>query len=102
MARDCDVPGALTSVFVCAQSSLLLNQAMFKRLLKQFVPVLATSSLLDTAFEVMDINGDGQVDYKEFCFGVSRTMRGTFEEKLEFVFSLLDPKGQRHACRSRP
>jgi len=81
------------------QASLLLNKAMFRRLLARFVPALARNTTLDRVFEVMDINGDGEIDFKEFCFGVSRTMRGSFREKLEFVFSLLDPSG---ACFQAP
>lgn len=75
------------------QASLMLNKQMFSRLLKRYLPVIAGPQMLDTVFSVMDINADGKVDFREFCLGVSKLMRGSFSDKLEFAFSLLDPAG---------
>ena len=108
----------------------MLTKPMFARLLKRYMPTIAGPDMLDTVFQVMDINHDGkvsldtthpapadaplrlysdevvltrcgQIDFREFCLGVSRLMKGTFDDKLEFTFSLLDPAGTGNVAVSK-
>ena len=39
---------------------------------------------------MMDLNGDGYVDYREFLTGLLRIYCSTFEQKTRFVFEIYD------------
>ena len=41
-------------------------------------------------FKLIDRNGDGTIDFREFLINVSIETRGTLDEKLEHVFNLYD------------
>ena len=41
-------------------------------------------------FAVMDINGDGYVDYKEFLSGLLRIYCSNYDQKIRFVFDIYD------------
>ena len=41
-------------------------------------------------FKLIDKNGDGTIDFREFLVNVSIETRGTLDEKLEHVFNLYD------------
>jgi len=45
---------------------------------------------LDQMFKVFDKSGDGFVDFREFCTGLSAYARGSLEERLAFCFYLFD------------
>lgn len=41
-------------------------------------------------FAVMDLNGDGYIDYREFLTGLLRIYCSSFEQKIKFVFDIYD------------
>ena len=41
-------------------------------------------------FSVLDLNGDGYLDLKEFVSGLMRVFDSTFEVRTKFVFDLYD------------
>ncbi|KAG2393305.1 hypothetical protein C9374_006836 [Naegleria lovaniensis] len=41
-------------------------------------------------FRVFDRDGDGMIDFKEYCMGVAVILNGKFEEKVKMVFKILD------------
>jgi Ca2+-binding EF-hand superfamily protein len=41
-------------------------------------------------FHVLDVNGDGYVDYKEFMTGFLRIFSSTFDQRTKFVFEIYD------------
>jgi Ca2+-binding EF-hand superfamily protein len=44
-------------------------------------------------FQVMDLNNDGYVDYREFLTGLLRIYCSTFEQRTKFVFEIYDFDG---------
>lgn len=44
-------------------------------------------------FQVMDLNNDGYVDYREFLTGLLRLYCSTFDQKTKFVFEIYDFDG---------
>ncbi|XP_025837544.1 ubiquitin carboxyl-terminal hydrolase 32 isoform X2 [Agrilus planipennis] len=50
------------------------------------VPVSACVGL----FMALDVNGDGHVDFKELCCGISAACRGPIAERVKFCFKIFD------------
>jgi Ca2+-binding EF-hand superfamily protein len=46
--------------------------------------------LAERFFQVLDLNNDGYLDYKEFLTGLLRVYCSTFEQKTKFVFEIYD------------
>lgn len=80
-----------TSCF--SQSSLALNADEFASLVKRYMPRMGDTELIKRVVGVMDLNGDGSVSFQEFALGLSKAMRGSMVDKMEFVFSMLDADG---------
>jgi len=62
----------------------------FKKIYGNFYPKGDAQLFADNAFRVFDHNKDGKIDFREFMTGISMSMRGTFEEKMQWVFKLYD------------
>jgi Ca2+-binding EF-hand superfamily protein len=45
---------------------------------------------MEDMFKVFDKSGDGTIDFREFCTGLSAFTKGSFDERLEFCYSLFD------------
>lgn len=41
-------------------------------------------------FIALDVNGDGHVDFKELCCGISAACRGPIAERVKFCFKVFD------------
>lgn len=55
------------------------------------LPELHQNPLVQRVIDVFDIDGNGEVDFKEFILGTSQfSVRGDEEEKLRFAFSIYD------------
>ncbi len=58
---------------------------------RMFGPVgAANPTLLTDLFRVMDTNHDGLLSKAEFLLGMSTLLKGTFDEKLELAWQLMD------------
>lgn len=60
---------ALAKAFAEASTAVgKLNVQLFQDLLARFVPaVVATPELLHRVYSMVDVNSDGEVDFREFC-----------------------------------
>lgn len=58
--------------------------------LSQLVSPPVPASLCAGLFRAFDANGDGHVDFKELCCGISAACRGPAAERLKFCFRMLD------------
>lgn len=77
-----------------ANTSLYVDEAAFKDLLKSHLPNLASSDVIvERVYAVADKDKDGRVSFREFCFALSTLMRGDVDEKMKFLFELLDVSG---------
>jgi len=65
-----------------------ISKAQFQKALG-----LKDSIITERIFKVFDINGDGQIDFREFICGLSIFSAGTVEEKLAFSFRIYDFDG---------
>ncbi|CAM9684668.1 unnamed protein product [Lampetra fluviatilis] len=55
------------------------------------LPELQNNPLVRRVVDILDSDGDGEVDLAEFIEGISRfTINGTKEEKLKFAFQIYD------------
>ncbi|XP_031330548.1 ubiquitin carboxyl-terminal hydrolase 32-like isoform X2 [Photinus pyralis] len=52
-------------------------------------PPVPTSACLGL-FLALDVNGDGHVDFKELCCGISAACRGPTAERIKFCFKIFD------------
>ncbi|CAM9562557.1 unnamed protein product, partial [Ectocarpus sp. 13 AM-2016] len=61
-----------------------------------FLQYLPLPGLLgaERLFAVFDKKSSGEIDYEEFVCGLAVTCRGSWEEKVEFIFNLYDIHGQ--------
>eukprot|EP00742_Colponemidia_sp_Colp-10_P001313 GILJ01001415.1.p1 GENE.GILJ01001415.1~~GILJ01001415.1.p1 ORF type:complete len:220 (+),score=36.33 GILJ01001415.1:44-703(+) len=48
----------------------------------------------DRLFKVIDANRDNQVDFIEFCLGLSAILKGNFQDKIAFLFKMYDLDGK--------
>ena len=62
----------------------------FMKIYSNFYPGGDASAFANNAFRVFDHNKDGKIDFREFICGISMSMKGTFEEKMKWVFQLYD------------
>jgi Ca2+-binding EF-hand superfamily protein len=70
-----------------------LTKDGFNALLLTRFPKLKGSSLLDRLYSVFDADGGGTVDFREFCTGLTRMLKGSAVSKLNLLFELYDENG---------
>lgn len=77
-----------------AGSKTYLDRRKFRKLMGLHMPHLVSETgMMDRVFAICDKDTDGRIDFGEFCVALNHTLRGDLDEKLAFVFALLD----RHA-----
>jgi len=54
---------------------------------------LTEDILLDRVFKVFDEDNDGNLNMKEWVFGLSKFLRGTVKEHIDFCFKVYDLNG---------
>lgn len=69
-----------------AAGSGQLDLACLTQLVSPPVPASACAGL----FRALDVNGDGHVDFKELCCGISAACRGPTAERMKFAFKMFD------------
>lgn len=62
----------------------------FKEIYSYYYPKGDGDSFAEHAFRIFDINNDDKIDFSEFVTGINISRRGTFEEKLTWLFELYD------------
>lgn len=75
-----------------------INKPQFKKIIYSLVPSEKGGVLeiidFEKMFDVFDLDGTGDLDFKEFLFGVSMLTRGNLAEKVEFAFQVFDQEGK--------
>jgi len=72
-----------------ANNTNTLNREDFHKLLATKVGKNAMY-FMEEMFKVFDKSGDGIIDFREFCTGLSAFTKGSLDERLEFCYSLFD------------
>lgn len=73
-----------------------LTRAGFKTTMMSAYPQLASRrgrAAVAVLFDLFDDDMNNEIDFAEFVLALSRMSRGTFDEKLDFVFRACDPSG---------
>lgn len=77
-----------------SEADMLVAKDQFRKMMIPHLPNLARDpALFERVYFVIDLDADGKVNFREFALGMSRTMRGSLDEKIAFVFELLDKDG---------
>ena len=70
-----------------------LNKKHFCAMYRKLCPTRDPRRFVETVFRAFDTNNDGLITFNEFLFAISSSCFGTVEEKLEWVFKLVDLDG---------
>jgi len=68
----------------------VLKFQQFKKFYEEMIPDADVSVMARHLFRTFDVNNSGSIDFREFLCGLSATMTGSIEEKLEFAFNMYD------------
>ncbi|XP_013785697.2 neuronal calcium sensor 1-like [Limulus polyphemus] len=77
-----------------------MTKEIFEKIYGQFFPAGNPSPFVDYIFNVLDVNKDGVVSFKEFITAISVTTHGSIDEKLNWAFRLYDIDSDGYVCRS--
>eukprot|EP01126_Amoeba_proteus_P004446 TRINITY_DN11486_c0_g1_i9.p1 TRINITY_DN11486_c0_g1~~TRINITY_DN11486_c0_g1_i9.p1 ORF type:complete len:461 (-),score=93.40 TRINITY_DN11486_c0_g1_i9:81-1463(-) len=72
----------------------IVTKAQFPKLFDaKFQELFKDPELTDVTYSQFDLNGDGKLEWKEYCAGFAFLSSGTAEEKAEFWFRTFDANG---------
>ena len=67
-----------------------VSKKQFTRILSDLYADKDTDDFAMAMFNLFDLDGDGQLNFKEYIIGLHRINTGTVEEKLRWLFRLYD------------
>ena len=67
-----------------------LTIEQFKDIYQNFYPNGNASAFADNTFRAFDHNKDGSIDFREFMTGLSMSSKGSYDEKMQWIFQLYD------------
>ena len=67
-----------------------LTMDQFKTVYGKFYPGGNASKFAENTFRVFDHNNDGKIDFREFMIGLSMSSKGSFDDKMKWIFQLYD------------
>ena len=70
-----------------------LNKTHFCAMYRKLCPTRDPRGFVDNVFRAFDADKDGLITFHEFLFAISSSCFGTVEEKLEWIFKLVDFDG---------
>ena len=70
-----------------------LSKTHFCAMYKKLCPTRDPRRFVDVVFGAFDANQDGLITFNEFLIAISSSCFGTVEEKLEWIFKLVDLDG---------
>jgi len=76
--------------FMSNHSTGFMSKKSFQKMMKESYPGANTNKLSDHVFRMYDTNGDGSVDFKEFCVALDIFTNGSPEQNLKQIFKVLD------------
>ncbi|RMX54779.1 calaxin-like [Pocillopora verrucosa] len=62
---------------------------------------LTEDIIMDRVFRVFDEDNDGNLNMKEWVCGLSKFLKGTFKEQMDFCFNVYDLNGQGYILREQ-
>ncbi|KAK3095230.1 hypothetical protein FSP39_011905 [Pinctada imbricata] len=71
----------------------IVNEETFKEIYAQFFPQGDSSAYAHYVFNTFDHDRNGCINFEEFVMGLSVLSRGSFQERLQWAFSLYDING---------
>ncbi|CAG5127504.1 unnamed protein product, partial [Candidula unifasciata] len=71
----------------------IVNEETFKEIYAQFFPQGDATAYAHYVFNTFDHDHNGSISFEEFVMGLSVLSRGTFQERLQWAFSLYDVNG---------
>ncbi|EGF83159.1 hypothetical protein BATDEDRAFT_84696 [Batrachochytrium dendrobatidis JAM81] len=72
----------------CPRGSL--DKKDFQKIFKQYFPFGDSSKYAGYVFRLMDLDGNGELDFVEFMTALSVSARGDIEDRLSWSFALYD------------
>ncbi|XP_068729141.1 calaxin-like isoform X1 [Montipora capricornis] len=88
----------LLALFEANAKNEKMDRSKFRDILyKQFE--LTEDILMDRVFKVFDEDNDGNLNMKEWVCGMSKFLRGTFKEQIDFCFKVYDLNGNGYITR---
>merc|ERR1712142_1174912 len=83
--------------FMMDNPSGLMSKNKFKNMFLQSLPYspetkVVVIACVDRLFEAVDLDGAGQIDFREFLVSINSKHKGTTEQKLTIAFKMFDPK----------
>eukprot|EP01125_Pyxidicula_operculata_P017926 TRINITY_DN6336_c0_g1_i1.p1 TRINITY_DN6336_c0_g1~~TRINITY_DN6336_c0_g1_i1.p1 ORF type:complete len:565 (+),score=121.48 TRINITY_DN6336_c0_g1_i1:433-2127(+) len=78
-----------------------LNRDAFFKLIKEseYTKLVSDEIIQERVFLLFDKNGDGTVDFRDYCQVLSILKKGSPKDKLTFFFNLFDSDKDRFICR---
>lgn len=95
---DKDEVSILLAMFEANAKNEKMDRTKFRDILYKHFE-LTEDILMDRVFKVFDEDNDGNLNMKEWVFGLSKFLRGTFKEQIDFCFKVYDLNGNGYISR---
>lgn len=74
----------------CPEHRMSMDKATFAQYYTEVFPKNDAHSFADYIFRAFDLDSNSRIDFREFIFALSIHRKGTVEEKLKWLFNLVD------------